>query len=122
MGKLYNFVRLITKYSVDFEFVAVEKGGYSGGRYIEGEETVTQCRGAIVPMAERKIYQSGGLFTQKDRDLYMFKPLPAEFTTGKVRYKGNEYKIEQETNYEDYADVYVYNLKWVSSFDRSDTE
>lgn len=122
MAKLYNFVRLINKYSVDFEFVAVAKGNYISGKYVEGEETVTACRGAIVPMAERKIYQSGGTYTQKDRDLYMHTPLPDDFQTGKVRYKGNEYSIEQETNYEDYADAYVYNLKWVKSFDRPQTE
>ena len=113
MSKLYNFTRLITKYSNPFTLVTLSGGGYVGGKYVEGTETETTLTGAIVPVSDSKIYQSGGVLTQKDRQLYMKTPISNSLTGAKVKYKGNEYNIEQETNYEDYADAYVYTLRWV---------
>lgn len=113
--KLYNFERLIKKYSGDFTLVSTAKGEYIGGKYVEGEKTETGCKGAFVPMSERKIYQSGGTYTSKDYTLYMTEPIPKAFETVKAIYKGNEYNIEQATDYEDYADAYIYNAKWVSA-------
>ena len=113
MSKLYNFKRLIEKYSVDFTLVSISEGSYVGGKYVEGIKTETQCRGAIVPISDSKIYQSGGALTIKDRQLFMKSPIEQSLTNSKIRYKGNVYKIEHETNHEDYADAYIYTLKWV---------
>lgn len=115
MGKLYNFDRLIDKYSVDFTLVSTAEGGFVDGKYVAGEATETPCRGAIVPMSERKIYQSGGSYTDKDKQLYMRTAIPAPLKLTKVRYKNNNYNIEQVTDYDDYADAYIYTLKWVGA-------
>lgn len=115
--KLYNFIRLITKYAVNFELITSGTGKYVGGQWVEGEKTITNLSGAIIPMPENKIYQSGGSLTNKDRQLYVIKPIDAALKNCKIRYKGNEYSIEQSTDYSDYADVNVYTLKWVSAFD-----
>ena len=112
--KLYNFNRLIEKYSGDFVLISEEQGSYDGGKYVAGKETETPCRGAFVPMSASKIYQSGGTLTSKDYQLFMRQPIPDALKTAKARYKGNVYKIEQETNYEDYADAYIYTAKWIS--------
>lgn len=117
MAKLYNFNRLIEKYSVDFTLVYEAEGTYDSGVYVAGEKTETPCRGAFVPISERKIYQSGGTLTEKDYNLYMRVPIDKPLKTTTARYKGNEYKLEQETNYEEYADAYIYVAKWVSTFD-----
>lgn len=116
MGKLYDFTRLIRKYSNVFEVISSENGEYVDGKYQAGLSTVIEMTGAIIPMTERKIYQSGGTLKSTDRQLYTLTLLPKNC---KVRYKNNVYSVEEETNYEDYADVYVYVLKWVSNFDRS---
>ena len=113
MAKLYNFDRLIDKYSVDFTLVSVSEGSYVGGKYVEGTKTETLCRGAVVPVSDSKIYQSGGVITAKDRQLYMKKPVEKSLTGSKIKFRGNVYKIEQETNYDDYANVCIYMLKWV---------
>lgn len=116
MSKLYNFERLIQKYSVDFIIETEGEGGqYIGGKYVPAEAASLQCRGAIVPMSESKVYQSGGTYTAKDRQLFMRQPIRSALTKAKVIYKGNRYNIEQETNFEDYANAYIYLLKWVST-------
>lgn len=113
MGKLYDFTRLIKKYSNKFEVISSEDGKYVDGKYQAGLSTVEEMSGAIIPMTERKIYQSGGALKSTDIQLYTIKPLPKDC---KVRYKNNTYSVEEETNHEDYADAYVYVLRWVSSF------
>lgn len=113
MAKLYNFDRLIDKYSVDFTLITISGGSYVGGKYVGSTETETLCRGAIDPISDSKIYQSGGVLTTKDRQLYMRTPIEKSLTDSKIRFKGNVYKIEQDTNYDDYANAYIYMLKWV---------
>lgn len=112
---LYNFDRLIDKYSVDFTLVTASEGSYIDGHYVAGNTTAELVRGAIVPISDNKIYQSGGTLTTKDRQLYMRTPIEAPLKTTKVRYKNDEYNIEQSTDFGDYANAYIYLLKWVSS-------
>lgn len=112
--KLYNFKRLIRKYSVTFSLQRAQKGSYVAGKWVEGENTTVEMRGAIVPMSDKKIYDSGGTYTQKDRELYLTTPLEPPFSDLKVVYKGNTYAVEEGRNFEDYADAAVYNLKWQS--------
>ena len=111
--KLYNFHRLIKKYSVTF-CLHKTQGGYVSGKWEEGGEIVKEMHGAIVPMSDRKIYGSGGAYTSQDRELYVTEPLKAPLSDVKVVYKENIYTVEEGRNFEDYADAAVYTLKWVS--------
>lgn len=113
--KLYNFDRLIDKYSVDFMLITASEGGYVSGRYVEGERTETAYRGAIFPISDGKVYQSGGTYTTKDRQLIMRTPIEKPLTNAKVVFKGNEYSIERSKDFGDYANVYNYDMKWVSA-------
>ena len=115
MEKLYNFDRLIDKYSADFTLVTAAEGTYVDGDFVSGETTETACRGAVVPMPERKIYNSGGAYTEKDKQLYMRTPIPSPLKLTKARYKGNLYNIEQVIDYGDFADAFFYVLKWVGA-------
>ena len=117
MPKLYNFMRLIKKYSTSFTFLMPKAGSYVGGKFIESEAEEIAALGAIIPMPESKIYVSGGTYTSKDKQLYMLQPLTKALQGAKIKYKNNIYSIEQETEYTEYCDVAVYNLKWVSRFD-----
>lgn len=116
--KLYNFARLIRKYSVPFTLQKTAKGDFVGGKYVEGVLSEEQLRGAIVPLGERKIYSSGGTYTTQDRQLYMSTPLASSLESLKVVYDGDVYSVEEDKDYGAYADAYVYLLKWVSAFDR----
>lgn len=111
--KHYNFKRLINKYSVDFVLYRETEGKYISGKWVAGNKEQISMRGAIVPMSEKKIYSSGGTYTADDRELYVLKPLELPLSDLKVVYKGNAYAVEQGRNFEEYADVAIYNLKWV---------
>lgn len=116
--KLYNFTRLISKYKTEFKIVSENGGKYDDDgewKYAEDETVIKQ--GAIVPMSESKIYYSGGTYTTQDRTLYMFEKLSSALKNCYVIYQDNKYKIEQETDYSEYADVYVYVLRRVSAID-----
>lgn len=117
MNKLYNFKRLIKKYSVKFEMITQTDGAYINGHYQEGKETVKTITGALVPLSENKLTKSGGTYTAKDKQLYLTTPITSPLKNTKIRYKGQEYSLQQETDHSDYADAYVYMAKWVSAFD-----
>ena len=119
--KLYNFKRLIKKYSVTF-CLHKSQGGYVSGKWEEGGELVKEMRGAIVPMSDRKIYGSGGTYTSQDRELYVSEPLEGSLSDVKVVYKDNTYAVEEGRNFEDYADAAVYTLKWVSKNDSAQSK
>lgn len=115
MNKLYDFKRLINKYSVSFDLQRMTEGKWVSGKWEDGSIETIPMRGAIVPMAETKIYHSGGTYTQDDRELYSSEALGADLTTLKVLYKGNTYAVEKSRNFEEYADVYIYDLKQVGA-------
>ena len=122
MVERYDFTDLIKRHSVPFELVSHSGGEYVGGVWQNGSETVSGRSGAIIPLSERKIYQSGGTYTSKDRHLYMTTPIESALKETQVRYKGNLYDIEEEKDYSDYSAAYIYVLRWVSSFDPVQTE
>ena len=111
--KLYNFTRLIRKYSTTF-CLHRKQGGYVSGKWEDGDTIVKEMRGAIVPLSERKVYSSGGAYTTQDRELYLTKALEAPLRALTVVWDGNTYTVEEGRNFEVYADVAVYTLKWVS--------
>lgn len=122
MASLYNFTRLIKRYSRAFSFVpaAASTGKYSGGDLVPGPKSEPVIMsGAIVPLSEQKIYQSGGSYTTQDRQLYLCRPLPDALKGASVEYQGHNYSVEQDTDWSAYADVYVYLLKRVSKFENS---
>ena len=112
--KLYDFSRLIRKYSVTFYLRKMAAGKYVSGKWVDGAPIDQKMEGAIVPISDRKLYGSGGTFTSKDRELYLMEPITGDLNEFKVIYNGDEYSIEAGKNFEDYANVAVYNLKWVS--------
>ena len=117
MTERYDFRDLINRHSLLFELVSHSGGEYVGGVWQNGSESVSERSGAIIPLSERKIYQSGGTYTSKDRRLYMTTPIESALKETQVRYKGNVYDIEEDTDYSDYSAAYIYVLRWVSSFD-----
>lgn len=114
MSKLYNFKRLIAKYSVEFELHG-SNGGYVAGKWEEGEPSVVKMQGAIVPIAERKVYASGGTYTTDDRQLYVSQPLPSPLTALKVVHNTDTYTVEESRDYSLYAHGAVYTLKRVKT-------
>lgn len=108
--KIYNFSRLVEKYSNDIELKSEEAGSYNGGRYVRGQVTTQTVRGAIIPYTTEKIYQSGGYIKSTDLQLYTLYKIDL---ASRVSYKGRTYKVEEDSDYSDYSDVYVYRLIWM---------
>lgn len=121
MGKLYNFVRLINKYSNTVELITSTEGKYIDGKWQDGFTTITNIRGAVIPLPESKIYHSGGTLSKTDRQFISTIPIMKPLENVKITYKDKTYSVEEDTDYGDYADAYIYVLKWVSGFDRSTT-
>ena len=113
--RLYNFKRLISKYSVDFTLLKTTSGSFVSGKWVEGEANEIKMRGAIVPLSERKLYSYGGTYSTQDRELYLSEPLGSPLSAFKVVYNTNTYTIEESRNFDEFAGCAVYVLKWVST-------
>uniref|UniRef100_UPI0040576408 hypothetical protein n=1 Tax=Acetatifactor sp. TaxID=1872090 RepID=UPI0040576408 len=114
--KLYHFSRLIKKYAVQCQLINTTEGSWKAGEWVEGETTTTDIRGAIVPLSEKRINNSGGAYTQGDCEFITTKPLELNSDTF-ILYKDKKYKIQENTDYSDYADFYNYIARRVSAFD-----
>ena len=114
--RTFKFNWLVKKYSTNYELEIEPEAVLNKmtGKYEKGDAIAEYRRGVIVPYEERKIYQSGGVITAKDRLLISATPIDIEHSF--VNYKNSRYKVESETPYDDYGDFYNYRLKHVSSF------
>lgn len=121
--KLYNFARLIKKYTVSCQFLNTTEGKFVAGEWVEGETTTTDISGAIVPITEKRINNSGGDYKQGDCEFITTTPLELNSDTF-ILYKDKKYKLEDNTDYSDYADFYKYIARRVSAFDsnKADTK
>lgn len=112
--QLYDFKRLITKYGVPAQ-LHKKQGEYVAGKWIENKEVVSEITGAIVPISDQKIYQSGGTLTKNDREWFISEALTGSLIDFTVVYKGNTYTVEESRDYTDYANVATYVLKRVGT-------
>lgn len=119
MGLLFNFKRLIDKYSVSCKLISEsDSGSYVGGEWVpDTEGSAREIAGAVIPMTTRKIYQSGGTYTEHDREFVTLEEIPLE-PVHYILYKNLKYQVQENTDYSDYAGFHVYNLKRVEVFDR----
>lgn len=120
MGILFGFSRLLKKYSVECQLIRETGGGkYVGGNWIPDPAGKPELiSGAVIPMEDRKIYQSGGTYTEQDRELITKMEITLE-PAAYIIYHGSKYHVESENDYSEYAGFHDYNLKRVSAFDRS---
>lgn len=111
----FDFYDLINKYSCNFKaFIASEEAYDDAGEYSCTKEE-KELTGAIIGIADGKIYRSAGTLTDKDKYLFMFEELPLNDT--EVIYKNNRYKVESQVENAEFTGVYQYTLKYVSAFD-----
>lgn len=120
MGKQFNFNRLIQKYSVPCELLTeLGSGKYVGGNWIpDAAPEPKEIRGAIIPMTDRKVYQSGGTYTEQDREFITLENILLE-SKSYIIHQGSRYHVESENDYSECAGFHDYNLKRVGAIDRS---
>lgn len=120
---MLQFKRLIEKHSVSFmiEYASQTTGEPTAadyddlGKYIGNVqyESPAQEQGALIPLPQRVIYQSGGRLTEADRMLYSLNhDIPPK---SKIAYEGFTYHVESKTPYKEFADFSQYTLKAVSN-------
>lgn len=120
--KYFNFESLIKKYETSFTVISTRDGEYDDkGDWQPGAEEKSEMSGAIISLKEDKIYRSQGLLTEKDRELFMIKPLSEGLIGSTVIYKGNKYKVQETTDNSDFTGIWAYTLKYVSAFDGGDS-
>lgn len=117
--KLFEFKRLIERFTVPFTLerpmVSDEVREWDNkGKEIPKALVIPEAAlGALIPLQQRVIYQSGGALTEADRQLYSLDhtiPLKSRIT-----YKGITYSVETKTPHEDFADFSFYTLKAVKT-------
>jgi hypothetical protein len=111
MAKLYNFARLIGKYSVPCQHITRQPGEYDeDGIWREPQDVARDTKAAILPVPERTLFESGGRYTAADRLIITLAEFPFQSF---IVYKGRKYRIEEETDYTEYADFRQYLAKLV---------
>ena len=113
---LYNLERLIRKYSATCQLITQSEGKWSAGTWENGEIITTEIQGAVVPITEKRIQNSGGTYQRGDCEFITLQPLKLTSDTF-LMYKGRKYKLEDSTDYSEYADFHTYVAKGVSAFD-----
>lgn len=122
MGILYNFNRLIKKYSSEFKTITLINGYYNdSGDWVKGDEAETTMTGAIISFTEDKIYRSSGTLTSNDKRLFTLEPINNALKGSKVLYDGKVYSVEQSRDNAKFTGVWAYTLKYVSAFNEGDS-
>lgn len=120
MGILFQFDRLLQKYSAKCGLLSeASSGNYVGGEWLPAPAPpLEDIIGAVLPMTDRKIYQSGGIYSEQDKEFLTTQEIPL-VPVHYVVHKGMKYQVQENTDYSDFAGFYAYNLKRVDVFDRS---
>ena len=118
---LYNFERLIKKYGVSCLLEDTQEGEWIAGEYETGQPVTKEGTGAIVPINEKRVISSGGFYKQGDCEFITTKKIVIHSNTY-IIHKGNKYKLENNTDYGDYADFYVYTARGASAFARPESK
>ncbi len=121
--KYFHFDRLIDKYSSQFTAVLPSKGTYDdSGEYVQNEPKKVLLYGAVLDMTEKQIYNSNGTLTQKDKQLFIKGELTSNLVGAKVIYEDKQYNVEEETEDCEFTGFSSYVLKYVSAFDKGESE
>jgi hypothetical protein len=112
---LYRFRHLIEKYSVPCQLISRETGSYDNdGIWREPHDVTRDTKAVILPVPERTLYESGGRYTAEDRLIIALEAFPLQ---SHIVYRGKNYRIEEETDFSEYADFHQYLAKRVSAVD-----
>ena len=114
--KHYHMSRLIRRYEVPMQLITEEPGGYDpeSGIYRKSKPVLSDFRGAVMPVPERVVYESGGRYTREDRVIYSTWGLPIK---SKIVYRNAIYSVEDAADYTEYSDFFQYVVRRVSAFD-----
>lgn len=110
--KPFLFADFVDEFRVEFTVYDQVDGHYNNeGRWIDGSETPRTIGGIILPLNNDELQrEANGTYTRKDRKVYVTEPLKEG---QRIVKDGQEFTIDQEKPYQDYADVFIYFAKGV---------
>lgn len=112
MSKQFQFADFVEEFSVPIIAKTVGSDGYyDDGEWVPPIPAEDLNLVAIVlPLSEDDLkYVESGSYTVKEKKLYVTK----ELAVGqKIEYKSDLYEIGAFKDYSEYADVYIYLMRW----------
>ena len=114
--QIYHFKRLIDKYSVSCKLVTLNAGKWVAGEWETGETLTEEIKGAVVPISEKRIQNNGGSYKQGDCEFITTQKVDTNKEVY-IIHNDKKYKLEDSTDYSDYADFNIYVARRVSAFD-----
>lgn len=113
-NKHFEFADFVDEFKVSFTAIDELDGHYNNqGKWIEGGKTNRSMEGIILPLTSDDLkHEANGTYTTKDRKIYTVEPLKHG---QEIEHKEQRFTIDSEKPYNDYADVYIYFAKGVSS-------
>lgn len=114
MAKHFEFADFVEEFYVEFDLYVKEPGHYTdAGEWIEAEETKIETGGIVLPLTSNDFKRDvNGTYTEKDKKIYTTEPLGIN---QRIVHNGQSYTIDSRVPYEDYADVFIYFAKGVST-------
>ena len=111
MSKAFAFADFVDEFKVPFTYIKKTDGYWNdAGDWIEGGETRTEMYGIVLPLSEDDLqYAEAGAYQAKDKKVYTTQPLELN---AEIEYKGDRYTIQNFKDYSEYADVYLYYMRW----------
>lgn len=111
MNKPFEFADFVDEFGVPFIFFDHQEGYWNDeGNYIEEQELPIVTSGIVLPLSGDDLrYAEAGTYSQKEKKVYTVYPLQEG---RQVEYKGDMYTIQSFKDYSEYADVYMYLMRW----------
>ena len=109
--KAFEFADFVDEFKVPFVAIAESEGSWSNdGVWMPGGTTETPMEGIVLPLTEDDLkYAEAGTYSVKDKKIYTTQALEMG---SKVEYKGDRYTIQNFKDYSEYADVFIYYMRW----------
>ncbi|MEK5148769.1 hypothetical protein MKX53_17450 [Psychrobacillus sp. FSL K6-4615] len=112
---MYNFSRLINKYSrATILHGEATEGTWVNGKWVDGVPSQETISLAVIPFDIKTIAQLGGTVTAADAQIYSLNALKHG---DKIEQDGAKYTVDTSANFKPFGDFYRYIAKGVSSFD-----
>lgn len=111
MAKPFEFADFVDEFEVPFIYHDHQEGHWDeNGDYIEEQLVPVAMSGIVLPLSEDDLrYAEAGTYSQKEKKVYTVAPLEEG---RRVEYKGDMYTIQSFKDYSEYADVYIYLMRW----------
>lgn len=111
MVKPFEFADFVDEFEVPFIYHDHKEGYWNeDGNYVEEQEIPVDMSGIVLPLTDDDLrYAEAGTYSTKEKKIYTVDPLEEGRV---VEYKGDKYTIQSFKDYSEYADVYIYLMRW----------